>query len=663
MLRTIEEKSFIQAVLVVDDFDNSWDPLTDGRSKGLIPVLNRPLIDFPLRMLQVNGCHEVYVCCKHDHEGIAKHVKENWTGLSMDVHVCVSEAYQSLGDVLRDMDRKARIKGDFILIRGDVIGNICFSKILDEHRARRMKDKGCVMTSVLHKFRGHVGHEDGEGPCLARNRDNKILWYSKDCLRKKTVKIPSEIFKDNSVVHIDQQFINTHVAICSISLLMLYTDNVDHQTQEDFIRGTLDNEDILGNSIYVHFLDGIYSSRIVDFAGYDTVSQEMLSRWSYPLVPDKVNNYAFCQENVFLERNEDGKPIHLSGAVLEKNCMIGGETCVAEDVQMVNTVVGRNCKIGRNSKLTRCYLFEGVVIEDNCVLSHCIIDCGVVVKGGVVAKRGCIFGKNVVVGSGSVLSGLHLRAPKMKETSEVLLGKEGSGVICKKITHIDETDIWGTEVKKSEQVEESEGSPTESEGEDHDYCDEEDYVKTFYSEIMDNFKRGVTENISCDNLILEVNSMKHAYNIPINEVNTLIMQALIEVSDSTSTSPTAAVRTLSLLKFLQPLIKNYVRDERSQADCLLALEEYHLHNKEAFNASMFVKVIKYLYDNDVLEEEVICEWFNDPSGDLSDLIHKAKEEVTEKEMQSRRLSLRKEKLVKQLIQWLEEADEESSEED
>jgi translation initiation factor eIF-2B subunit epsilon len=376
-----------------------------------------------------------------------------------------------------------------------------------------------------------------------------------------------------------------------------------------------------------------------------------------------MDNFSLSQGNVFLERSQGDKTIHLSDAVLEKNTAVGIGSCIADGVVINNSVVGRNCKIGNHSKLNHCYLFDNVIIEDNCVLSHCILDEGVIMRSGSVAKRGCVFGKGVIVGWGSVISGLHARKPINQEANDPLFGKSSSVFVCKKVVHVDESDQWGQD-GRPDLVEESEGSPTESDAEDNDYGDEEDYVKSFYSEVMDNFKRGITENVSCDNLILEVNSMKHAYNIQINEVNTLMIQALIEVADSAAEGTTLAAKTLSLVKFLLPLIKNYVRDETSQSDCLLALEEYYLCNKETFNASLLVKVIKFLYDNDILEEEVICEWFRDASGELSCLIHKLKEEeVDEEKVNCQRLSLRKERLVKQFIQWLEEADEESSEDE
>src|SRR5207237_80039 len=109
-----EETQVLQAVLVVDDFENHLQPITLSRSKGLVPVVNKPLVDFSLSLLETSGVQEVFVFCSAFHQDVAKHIKDTWSQSDMDVHVLVSETYTSLGDVLRDVDRKGRIKSDFI---------------------------------------------------------------------------------------------------------------------------------------------------------------------------------------------------------------------------------------------------------------------------------------------------------------------------------------------------------------------------------------------------------------------------------------------------------------------------------------------------------------------------------------------------------------------
>lgn len=52
----------------------------------------------------------------------------------MTVTVMVSQMCRSLGDAMRDLDAKAVIRSDFILVFGDMVGNLNLLPILEHHR-------------------------------------------------------------------------------------------------------------------------------------------------------------------------------------------------------------------------------------------------------------------------------------------------------------------------------------------------------------------------------------------------------------------------------------------------------------------------------------------------------------------------------------------------
>ena len=115
-----------------------------------------------------------------------------------------------------------------------------------------------------------------------------------------------QTFKEHSSVRILNRLKDTHIAICSVGVPMLYSDNADHRNTDDFIRGTLDNEDILGNSIYMCLVNG-YVARVSDPIAYDEVSHDLISGWNHPFLPDKMSGFNFRKNNVFLESNEQLK--------------------------------------------------------------------------------------------------------------------------------------------------------------------------------------------------------------------------------------------------------------------------------------------------------------------------------------------------------------------
>lgn len=52
----------------------------------------------------------------------------------MSISVIGSETFQSMGDAIRELDAKAVIKSDFILLHGDCIVNLPLKEIRDEHK-------------------------------------------------------------------------------------------------------------------------------------------------------------------------------------------------------------------------------------------------------------------------------------------------------------------------------------------------------------------------------------------------------------------------------------------------------------------------------------------------------------------------------------------------
>lgn len=84
---------------------------------------------------------------------------------------------------------------------------------------------------------------------------------------------------------------------------------------------------------------------------------------------------------------------------------------------------------------------------------------------------------------------------------------------------------------------------------------------------MDSLLRGYEDKLPCDNLVLELNSSRFAYNVSVNEVNYYVVKAIVTLKDDFSWEALSAK-----LKYFMPLFVNYVRNEMAMADCLQAIE-------------------------------------------------------------------------------------------
>lgn len=80
---------------------------------------------------------------------------------------------------------------------------------------------------------------------------------------------------------------DTGIAICSPSVPILFSDNFDFQTKDDFVRGVLLNEEILDSRIYCYQIADGYGATINDWQSYQRISSDIIHRWTFPLVPDQ----------------------------------------------------------------------------------------------------------------------------------------------------------------------------------------------------------------------------------------------------------------------------------------------------------------------------------------------------------------------------------------
>lgn len=76
----------------------------------------------------------------------------------------------------------------------------------------------------------------------------------------------------HSEVKLHHNLLDASIALCSPSVLPLFSDNFDFQNRNDFIRGILINEDILASSLYYTLLKGNqYAAAVTNWKTYHII--------------------------------------------------------------------------------------------------------------------------------------------------------------------------------------------------------------------------------------------------------------------------------------------------------------------------------------------------------------------------------------------------------
>ena len=694
----------IQAVVIADSFNFRFLPITVEQPRALLPLVNRPLIDYTVEFLAVAGVHEIFVfCCTHA-EAIRAHLEASrWMKPTSPVklRIIISEDCPSVGDALRDIDAQSLIRSDFVLVSGDLVANMQLREVIQKHRELKKKDKLLVMTCVYKKAKPkHRTRSIEDDILICTSAASGQLLHCEKPMKQSRMNIPLSLFEEHGEMEVHYDVLDCHISICSPTVPQLFSDNFDYQTRHHFIRGILINEEILGNHIYTHVISDQYAARVCNFSTYDAISKDVIHRWVYPLVPDNTDEAcSYGRRNIYLNTN-----VSLAiGCELQEDVVIGRNTSIGVGTHITQSSIGHNCRIGDNVVIEGAYIWDNCVIDRDCKVYRSILCDSVYVKPAVVVEPGCILSYGVIVGPQfTVKKGSRITTSRRaealgqgeKEWEEDLeqpseevhrsptedsspdeVGDEGRGFLWHPPTDKDDesdqfvAENWpGDEESSSEAESSSEDSrsPTPDAQPSHQFQEGTDVdTLLFYNEIIDLIRSGLADQVTTDNTILMINASKHAYNIPIQEVPLAIVKAILEgPRRSTATTPGTVVGTIgsgailqspdllayikSAIMFFGSLLQHYIKGQTLQLRVVETLID--CAEKQPTMLAILSRVLLLFYNQDIVEENVVLLWHTQysTSHSSSSVDSSKKQEILA--------------AVKPVVEWLQTASEESSEE-
>ncbi|KAF9990465.1 hypothetical protein BGZ75_001645 [Mortierella antarctica] len=662
----------LQAVILADSFDERFQPITLETARCLLPLCNVPLISYTFEFLAVAGVQEIFVfCCSHS-DKVKAFVKQYGKSSNMKIHTIVSQECMSVGDAMRELDAKQLIDTDFILVTGDVVSNMKLDKVLEEHRARRQADKSAIMTMVLKKASPlHRSRSVGDGAVFVLDQDSEECLHYQPVKAFKTTRqdrrmtMNMEVFDKHPEVQIRNDLIDCQIDICSVEVPALFTENFDYQDiREDFVHGIL-TSDLLGKTIHFHEVSDVYAARVRSTQMYDAISKDIISRWTFPMVPDSNLQVGDCYEFrrglVYKE-----KSVVLSRTcVVEEKVVIGANTQIAEMSVLSNCVIGKNCVIGANVKIDNAYIWDDVTIMDNCVVQQSIIANNAVLEKGVTVTKGCLISFNVVVGANTTVPEYSrlTTLPEDEDDSDaelvsepMVVGATGRGRNFKEAEGSDdedeEIDLKNKQVNtlaydltalKLETQAQEEASASEFESEASDVEEEEvNPAEELDREIAQTLERAFKDGHTVDIAALELNTLRMASNSNFHEMRKRIIPGVLKNIEA-GAKPGSGKTVKEILVRWGPLIGRMIHDDADQVDGLFILQR----SCAALQAEKtFGPALRYFYDEDILEEDAILSWYYD-----------------EMSQQGTHLETKLRELTTPMIQFLEREEEDSDEEE
>lgn len=408
-----EDEEVLQAVILADSFNKRFRPLTTRKPRCLLPICNAPLLDWTFESLALAGVQEVFVICRSHAQLVKEAIKESkWSkpGSGMKiVPIMTAKETFSPGDAMRDIYTRGLVTSDFVLVMGDLVSNIRIDEVVRVHKERRKTNKDAIMTMVV-KESGvrHRTRARGESSVFVLDREtSECLHYEAltGYPRTNVVRIPREILATHPEVEIRNDLIDCSIDVCSVEVPSLFQDNFDYlDIRRDFVHGIL-TSDLLMKSIHCYVAKDGYAARVQDTRSYESISKDILSRWTFPLVPDDNHPgghiYEHTRGNRYIAK--DDSVILARTCKIGTNTLIGPSTQVSENASIEASVIGQSCNIGAGSTVSNSYIFENTVIGANCTIERSIIGAGVNIRDNTHIAKGCLIGDGVIVGPDSVI--------------------------------------------------------------------------------------------------------------------------------------------------------------------------------------------------------------------------------------------------------------------
>ncbi|MCJ1436459.1 hypothetical protein MMC27_005838 [Xylographa pallens] len=438
-----QREDTLQAVVLADSYERRFTPFTLERPRCLLPLANTPLIEYTLEFLANAGVEDIFIYCGAHTEQIEQYINSSkWKLSTSPFHTLtlLRSTATSVGDAMRDLDKRDLITGDFLLVSGDVVSNLAIEPALARHRSRREKDKNAIMTMVLREAGiEHRTKSRGRRPVFVIDPKKERCLHYEEMTRRpvggRYVNIDPELLSTHGEIEVREDLIDCYVDICTPDVLGLWSDNFDYQSvRKSFLFGVLKDYELNGKTIHTYIVREQYATRVRSLRAYDAVSKDIISRWTYPLCPDsnlvRDQTYRLARGKTYFEEGV----VLARGSMVKRRSVVGKNTSIGEGSTVGGTVLGRQCHIGNNVTIEGSYIWDDAVVGDGSVINQAVIANEAVIgrnctiePGALISYRVRIADNTTVPGDSRLTTAIPLNTETSMQTDTNLVGKGGEG--------------------------------------------------------------------------------------------------------------------------------------------------------------------------------------------------------------------------------------------
>lgn len=659
----------LQAVVIADTFETRFAPFSTDRPRCLVPLANTPLIEYTLEFLASGGVQEIIFYA-------GAHIEQVETYLNASKWLSTSSPFgkftmlrcmaTSVGDMMRDLDQKQLITGDFVCVSGDVVSNFPITKALKAHRQRREKDKNAIMTMLLRERKeSDQRHRDQILPTFVIDpTKNRCLHYEESAPEASfAVHVDPEMLKSPEL-DIRQDLIDCHIDICTPDMLSLWSDNFDNQKpRKDFLFGVLKDYELNGKTIHTYLIEDYYANRVADLTAYASITRDLQYGVARSLVlSNNISGTHFKRLRHNVSKEEDviiQPPTHIgSGTIL------GAGTSIGRGSTIRKTVLGHRCQIGKQVVLNSAFIWDDVMIGSNVRVTraiiggeafigdNCIIEEGALISFGVKipANTRIAAGRRVVRSvsfsqANDTQKSMTLDDQEDQEDSDNDLEYDATWArsFYRKTDFNNSVSSLASDASEISEQTSNAGSRSQSFA---THASDEDIGERFVHDTAAILFQRMQEGRNADDMQSELMGLRFSGGADGSQVQKSVAMALTKfIHSEVAGGASAEKATRKTLEQYRHLIRRENATQTVDEQVVFLLEAQMDLSKRREGTKIMPYFVKDLYDLDVFEDEdVFNSWYEDDRSQEPDIA-----------------SVRE--AAKPFIDWLAQAEEESDDEE
>lgn len=353
----------MQAVILVGGEGTRLRPLTLTVPKPVLPLINRPFLEFQIRLCKRYGIEEIILSTAYLPEIFTEHFGDGSRYGVRLIYVTEEEPLDTCGAV---KNAERHIKGRFLVFNGDILTDLNLAELIAYHH-----EKGGKATLCLTRVEDPSAY--GLVPLDAQGRIIEFL------------EKPDE---DQIVTDL----INAGTYVLEPEVLERVPEGERFSFERQLFPGMLED----GLAMY-GFPSEAYWLDIGTPAKYLQAHLDILDgRPSVEFTGEEIAPAVWAEEGVEIS---PGASLHgpavigggcriASGAVISGRCVLGADCEIGPGAHLEEAVLHAGCRIGAGSRLRKCILAAGVSVGREVEMHDAVVGGGAAVGDGNELKRG-----------------------------------------------------------------------------------------------------------------------------------------------------------------------------------------------------------------------------------------------------------------------------------